>query len=217
MDFDFDKTDRLNKLEQVFHTASGHINDDQTNRNFVKRDFPIEDFALIKNSIRSIGGALTPNEILQEKFVPKYHYPTPFPIGRFTNGYFPAFYTSLEPETSVAEVTYHQSKIVNRDGKRRTFLIIECTFAGDVANLVGQQIAHAELVSQDESGYPFCQKIAETFREFVSGLRSTSARRLDGINVPVFLASAISNLTKSKFIHISFIGGDATVSEVVGI
>lgn len=118
--------------------------------------------------------------------------PPPYGIGRFGNGGWPVFYSALEKETCEKEVRHRQGSAVPHS---RYFQFMACDFLGGVADLRGAESKYPDLVSPTESGYPFCQALAQTaIASGVDALQTPSARnRPDGVCCPVFSRSAITN------------------------
>jgi len=135
-----------------------------------------------------------------------YSFREPYRIGRFSDGQFPVFYSALEEETCIAEISYRYARQFEeqRSGAfpyDRYYHLITCNFAGMTLVLVGEEERHPALVSPTEAGYPFCQQLAKAAREEgIDALYTRSAREPNGTCTPIFTQSTLSNAkTESRF------------------
>jgi hypothetical protein len=129
-------------------------------------------------------------EMVKDTFRPKAGYPSPFPIHRYGDGHAPVYYATLEDDTSIAEVRHHLGDSLLPP---RYFAVVSCLFTGAVLILCGYENKYPDLTSATESGYPFCQKLANQARAIVEGLHAPSARQRSGICVPAFQERSLSN------------------------
>ncbi len=114
--------------------------------------------------------------------------------GRYSNGSFPVFYSSLEPETAIGEVRHHIARELVGRGKAheyRKYHLIECRITGrgkDVRAMLPQWPA---LTSDN---YDFCWSVgAEAVQSGLDLLLTPSARVSSGTTVPVFRRSALKS------------------------
>jgi hypothetical protein len=129
-------------------------------------------------------------DVINDTFTPKPHYPTPFPIGRYGDGHAPVYYSALEEGTCVEEVKYHLKEALQPG---RHFAVVSCQFEGAVLLLCGHENTYPYLTSQTESGYPNCQRLANSARSKVEALHAPSARQRLGTCVPVFTQLSLAN------------------------
>ena len=113
---------------------------------------------------------------------------------RFSDGSYPVFYSSLEPETATAEVSFWFSKNVSCPNSPRTvyYARFSCHFDGSVKDLRPTRTEWPELTH--DTDYDFCNRLGkEAKASGLDGLLTPSARKEDGTNVPVFRRSAIGS------------------------
>ena len=113
---------------------------------------------------------------------------------RFSDGSFPVFYSSLEPETAEAEARVLFLKNVSKPNQPRTayYSRISCRFDGSIKDLRPMHEEWPNLTH--DSDYRFCNDLgAEAEAADLDGLLTPSARRPNGTNLPVFRRRAISN------------------------
>jgi hypothetical protein len=140
-----------------------------------------------------VGTPITPHDVVGYCFT-KHGAPPAFGKGRFGDGSFPVFYTALERETCEEEVRYHLQEAIAAVPFTRFYQLISCDFSGVVLDLCGKEQDHPELVSKTESGYPFCQALAQTARSSgIEAFHALSARRDGGICTPVFSHPTLAN------------------------
>ncbi len=126
--------------------------------------------------------------------------------GRYGDG---VFYSALEEETAAEEVRFHEQRRerIAEDMRARTRWVIMCTFAGSSADIRGQEAEHPELVSPDESGYPFCREVARQAVEAgIDSLHAPSARRPGGTCVPVFTKGTVTDPERRRTVEFSMEG-----------
>jgi hypothetical protein len=138
------------------------------------------------------GTPFTADELVRDAFTPKEGYPTPFSRGRYGDGTTPIYYAALEEPTCVEEVKHHQGEAL-QPGKY--FSMVSCRLDGLVLLLCGYENRYPDLTSTDQSGYPFCQKLAyEARSEDVDALHAPSARnKPSGTCIPVFREQVLSD------------------------
>ena len=142
-----------------------------------------------------------PAEFVRRPFLPKL--PGFAHSSRFTAGDVAVFYSALDIETALSEIE-SLARRTTFDGLKSTVTVRyrcgECDFAGDVKDLVPLANDLPFLSSIDESGYPQCQAVArEAIAEGLQGLLTPSARRINGINLPVFSEMALSNPSLNQY------------------
>jgi hypothetical protein len=167
-----------------------------------KRD--IEDFLLrrgldpasiddVKAALAAVGTPITPQEAVNYSFTAHGAPPT-FGTGRFGDGTVPVYYAALEMKTCEREVKYHLAKEIAVVPLPRLYQLIACDFAGDILDVCGHEHDHPELVSETDSGYPFCQALAQrAIASNIDAFHTPSARRLGGICTPVFSHPALTS------------------------
>ena len=124
---------------------------------------------------------------------------------RYSNGSYPIFYSSLDPETAMAEVAYWFRKGFggSPQGQRSAYYQrFTCLFEGKEKDLRDKQSEWPELVH--DSDYTFCNRIgAEAVRLELDGLVVPSARRERGSNLPVFKRPAIRDPESQDVVKIT--------------
>ncbi len=113
---------------------------------------------------------------------------------RFSDGSFPVFYSSLEPETAEAERKYWFQKSAGNPTTARTayYSRFSCHFDGSIKDLWPMHTNWPKLTH--DSDYGFCNGLgAEAVTTDLDGLLTPSARRPNGTNLPVFRRRAISD------------------------
>ena len=116
------------------------------------------------------------------------------PRTRFSDGSYPVFYSSLDPESAEAELEYRFPKFIGQPENHRTayYQRFSCTFEGTEKDLRPKLPDWPDLVHK--SDYTFCNRLgAEAVEPGLDGLVTPSARKKAGVNAPVFKRQAISN------------------------
>lgn len=134
-----------------------------------------------------------PEELCDSPFRPTQLQQDKIP-SRFSDGSFPVFYSSLEPETAEAEAKFLFLKNVSEPNKPRTayYSRFSCHFDGTTKDLRPMHADWPKLTH--DSDYGFCNGLgAEAVATDLDGLLTPSARRPNGTNLPVFRRRAISN------------------------
>lgn len=146
-----------------------------------------------KETLAFVGFTTTPQDAIAYSFT-KHGSPPAFGKGRFGDGSFPICYTALERETCEEEVRHHLQEAIAAVRFTRFYQLIACDLSGVVLDLCRREHDHPELVSKTESGYPFCQALAQTAKgSGVEAFHAPSARRNGGICTPVFSHPALAN------------------------
>ena len=135
---------------------------------------------------------------------------------RFSDGSFPVFYSSLEPETAEAELKYWFPKYAGQPTTVRTafYSRFSCRFDGSIKDLRPMSEAWPDLTH--DSDYGFCNGLGtEAVDSDLDGLLTPSARRLNGTNLPVFKRRAISNPVVHALVAMTLdpSSGEVAVSE----
>ena len=148
----------------------------------------------VKAAIQLVGSPITPSDALTYAFerhgaLPRYG------TGRFGNGEWPVFYSAPEKATCEDEVRHHLDSATHTVPYARYYLFMACDFQGDVLDLRDEEKQHPDLISQTDSGYPFCQALAQqAIASSLNALLTPSARhRPNGVCTPVFSRSALTN------------------------
>ncbi len=135
---------------------------------------------------------------------------------RFSDGSFPVFYSSLDPETAKAEGQYWFQKYAGKPSKLRTayYFRFSCSFDGSIKDLRPTHATWPDLTHK--SDYGFCNGLGtEAVASNLDGLLTPSARRLNGTNLPVFRRRAVSNPVIHGLVEITLnpSNGEVAVSE----
>jgi len=149
---------------------------------------PIE----VSEVLAFLGGDGDADELLDAPLRPDPTY-SPGPT-RFSDGSWRVFCASLDWETAEAEITYsHVLKAIEGLATPIYYQRRECTAAGNGYDLCAHVQTFPCLTDPREAeAYPSCQALAREARgSDVDGLVTLSARRAEGINVPVFARRAL--------------------------
>lgn len=144
----------------------------------------------MRELLAAVGREATVDELCDAPFKPKRKLRR---RTRYSDGTFPVFYSSLEPETAEAEVGHWLPAVMGRPKTVRTMYYrrLECTFSGREKDLRTKVPEWPDLVH--EADYTFCNRIgAEAHELKLDGLLVPSARSA-GANLPVFRREAISD------------------------
>jgi hypothetical protein len=99
----------------------------------------------------------------------------------------------------------------------RYYQYVTSVFNGLTLTLCGHEGAHPELVSVDESGYPFCRSLArQALTQGIFALHAPSARRNGGVCVPVFIQQALSNHRSGDFVKFAARNGQIEHEKIGG-
>jgi hypothetical protein len=188
-------------------TRAAGLPRDQIARTLLARGIDFRDVQLAETLLNRIGSPFSVKAVVDDTFVPKPQYPTPFPIRRFGDGSAAVYYSALQVKAAKAEIAFHMRGKLE-DGLPRDYCLIDCSFRGFVYWLCGHEIKHPQLISQDKSGYPFCQTLANDLRQSSQGLFTPSARLSGGICTPVFLRNALSKETPRYWLRLTLKNGN---------
>lgn len=151
------------------------------------------------SDVLPIVAGMTPfslEEVIDDVFRAREGTDRPFREGRFSDGSFGVYYSALDEDTCREEVAYHLHEAVadlDHDPDPRSFRVIECSYDGTTANLLGKETKHQDLVSVTKSGYPFCQDLGrKAVDRGLDGFLTASARKPDGVCVPVFRRTSLA-------------------------
>lgn len=115
-------------------------------------------------------------------------------VSRFSTGEWPVFYAAVERETAEKESSHHYGRKAAGDASASRpvhYSLVQCSFAGEVINLVPKRSDWPELVAED---YTFCNELGrEAHAMPLSAFFAPSARHSGGTTVPAFAANSISN------------------------
>lgn len=164
----------------------------------------------MRELLAAVGREATADELSDAPFRPKRKLRRQT---RYSDGTFPVFYSSLEPETAEAEVGHWLPDVMGRPRTVRTFYYVrlECTFSGLEKDLRTKTSEWPDLVH--EADYTFCNRLgAEAQRLDLDGLVVPSARH-PGANLPVFRRAAIVEAELGDAVAVTYdpVSGDVTV------
>lgn len=149
----------------------------------------------IRRSLRARGLPFDADQIVDHVFTPRSGDGTSYRPGRFGDGTYAVFYSSLEEDTSIAEVGHHQANELKTSGGKHHFTIYGFSYSGQTVDLWSKQPSWPELTSDAHTS--FCRDLGkEAAKTGKDGFRTPSARKSDGTCVPVFNKSALSGTTK---------------------
>lgn len=160
-----------------------------------------------------------PEEFLDEPFqikrqLNKYKNKT-----RFSNGDFPVFYSSLDPETAESEAENWLRKFSANSRIPRTahYQLFHCKFEGTEKDLRAKVKVWPDLMN--DSDYTFCNRIgSEAVDLKLDCIVTFSVRRKDGVNVPIFTRSSISDPGMEAKLEMTYDpnSGNTTVKHATG-
>ena len=157
----------------------------------LERGIDLDSIEKTKAEIARVGGQYTAEGIVRNSFRGRANRLKAFPKTRFSDGAIGIFYSALEVSTCEKEITFHLE--IEADGHSRYYSLITCKFSGITADLRGKETVYPDLVSQTESGYPFCQRLGRGAKEKnIDAFYTPSAREEGGTCVPVFTETALS-------------------------
>lgn len=125
--------------------------------------------------------------------------------GRFSDGSFPVYYSSLEPETAEAEIQHWFPIRMGNPNRSRTahYGRIKCMFKGVVKDLRNMQDHFPDLTH--DTDYGFCNKLGtEAVKSKLDAFLTPSARRENGTNVPIFTRKSISDPQLIDWISVTY-------------
>ena len=193
-----DSCDIVHAQELVFRLVSVHESK-KFDAKLLARGAEPEQLDEIKSILKRSGSTSSAEDIIDSAFLPSKEFSTDFPSTRFSDGTFGVYYSALEENSCKREVEYHIGREIIENNSEsipytRHYHLISCDYSGTTADLRGREVDHAELVSQDRSGYPFCQALAVDARNsYIDGFFTPSARQVGGTCVPVFARPALSD------------------------
>ncbi len=175
---------------------------------FLNRGISPESYPEIQERLRKQKIVFEPTQLIDKVFEPSTNpkHTTPFARTRFTKGDKAVFYSALEDETSIEEIKYHQTRrgefsdLANTpDAPPRYYGLYETNFDGTMLDLFTIHPDCPELTSEDDSGYPKCQRLAEEARsKSMNAFRTPSARQSEGICTPIFDRQSLVSVPRLK-------------------
>lgn len=180
-------------LEEI---ASQHF-DEVVHRleNRAKTSMTLDDIRVSKHNMREIQQIATNSGIEIEARLTRAFEQVKLPRTRFTNGDFRVLYTALDEETALSEITYHFSP-AQRTGKSTVFYFDQVTYrvSGEMKDLREHLQKMPFLNDPDVArAYPHCNQVgleAKTLN--LDALFTMSARRKEGVCVPIFRRAVVS-------------------------
>lgn len=146
------------------------------------------------------------NKLCDSQFQPRPNlYRHGYPKSRFSNGSIPVSYTSLESQTTDAEIMHWVPQIVGKPKNSRTIFYrrIRCKFNGRVKDLRSMQGVWPKLTH--DSDYCFCNKLGLEGNELkIDAFITPSARRNHGTNLPIFTRSSITDLELIEWVSVTY-------------
>jgi hypothetical protein len=177
-------------------------------RKLLSRGISPESFPEILGRLRNQGVVIESTQLIDKVFEPSTDpkHTTPFAPTRFTDGKKAVFYSTIEDETAIEEVRYHQERSgefkelkSTLTAAHRYFHLYETDFDGTMLDLFPIHANCPALTSKDESGYPKCRQLAEEARtQSANALRTPSARLPGGTCTPVFDRHSLGDVARSK-------------------
>jgi RES domain len=200
-----DEYERSTRFEPVHKLAS--LPPDTIDGILIRRGIALENVEEVASLLATAGSPFTAEQVVASSFERRYDRTLPFRFGRFGDGKeYPVYYSAIEAETCIEEVKHRARRSFEamQSGElpySKFYQFISSTFEGVILILCGHEGAHRELVSSDESGYPFCQSLARQARALgIAAFHTPSARLPGGICVPVFIQETLSNHRSEHFV-----------------
>jgi RES domain len=216
-----DECERASRSEPVHKLAS--LPRDTINSILIRRGIAAENVEQVTSLLATAGSPLTAEQVVAYSFERHGDRTPPFGVGRFGDGNdYPVYYSAIEEETCISEVRHHTRKSFEamQSGELpypRFYQYVSSAFNGLTLTLCGHEGAHPELVSADESGYPFCQSLArQALAQGISAFHAPSARHDGGVCVPVFMQQALSNHRSGHFVMFAARNGQIEHEKVGG-
>jgi RES domain len=214
-----DECERASRSEPVHKLTS--LPRETISSILIRRGMAAENVEEVTSILATVGSPLTADQVIAYSFERHDDRTPPFGVGRFGDGSdYPVYYSALEENTCIAEVRYHARKGFEamQSGELpypRYYQFVSSAFNGLILTLCGREGAHPELVSADESGYPFCQSLArQALAQGISAFHAPSARRDGGVCVPVFMRRALSNHRSGHFVKFAARNGQIEYEKV---
>ncbi len=165
--------------------------------------------AELREALAAVRGAASAEELCEAVFRPKRRLRR---RTRYSDGTFPVFYSSLEPETAEAEIRYWFPRFAGRpEAPRKAYYQrLACTFSGREKDMRAKVTDWPDLVQTND--YTFCNRLGAEARQLeLDGLVVPSARH-DGTNVPVFRREAISGAEMGDVVAVTYDPASGEVS-----
>ena len=131
--------------------------------------------------------------VIQSEISSKFNPKKKWYASRYSDGTWGVLYSAEDEDVALHECLFHKRKFYWEELQGRTIQIdlkiallgLETDWCKDLTQDFG--LDHDKLNSKDESGYPYCQKLAKKYREKGAKiLRTPSARHEEGVCVPIF-------------------------------
>jgi RES domain-containing protein len=148
-------------------------------------------------------------QIIQEEISSKFQ-PQNWYASRYSDGTWAVLYSAEAEETALRECLFHKRKLYWEELQKKSIKVdlklveleVQSNYSQDLLQTSG--LDHIKLTSKDESGYSYCQSLAQYFlKQGGKSLRAPSARHEGGICVPIF---AIEVVKKDKG-HLRYVVG----------
>lgn len=165
--------------------------------------------AELRDALATVRGAVSVEESCDAVFRPKRRLRR---RTRYSDGTFPVFYSSLEPETAEAEIRHWLPAFLGRPEKPRTayYRRLECTFSGREKDLRAKGSEWPDLVHKTD--YTLCNRLGAEARELgLDGLVVPSARH-PGANLPIFRRVAIAEADLGDVVALTYDPASSAVS-----
>jgi hypothetical protein len=216
-----DEYERVSRSELVHKLAS--LPQGTINSILIRRGISVESAEEVGPLLAAVGSPFTAEEVIAYSFERHEDTTPPFGVGRFGDGRdYPVYYSAIEDETCIAEIRHRVRKSFEamQSGELpypRYYQFVSSAFDGLTLTLCGHEGAHPELISADESGYPFCQSLArQALTQKISAFHAPSARRAGGVCVPVFIQQALSNHRSKYFVMFAARNGQIEHEKIDG-
>lgn len=190
-----------------------HALSDDVGAKMLEKGIRPESVPEIRQSLRALGMPFEADQIVSHIFRKKTGSHTPYRPGRFGDGTFAVFYSSLDEDTSIAEVGHHQASELEASGGTHHFTIYSFSYSGQTVDLSSKQHSWPELTSDAHTS--FCSDLGkEALKIGMDAFRTPSARQPNGTCVPVFQEPALSGTTKMGNGWFEITGGKVLFSRV---
>jgi hypothetical protein len=144
-----------------------------------------------------------------------YTYPRP-EGSRFNDGERGAWYCAFEPETALAEITFHKTVEYAEIDRFDDSVTYQCLLADFTSTFHDLRGVEAFAQALDPSSYVVSQQLAAELLESGSmGIIYPSVRRAGGTNLACFRPALVGNVRKGQAYRLTWAGSTTPVVELI--
>jgi len=182
-----DRLTRARRADKVYRLAS--LSDESLEAILLDFGVGVEDLDDVRDAAIKSSAVVSPEDAIRISFERDSFWP-----GRFNRETYGVYYAAAETGTCIEEVKHYQNSVMSGQSSARYYRFIAAHFEGAMVDLRGQEQEFPQLISQDKSGYPFCQDLADAARQTgLDAFYTRSARRSDGTCIPVFAQGSLQS------------------------